>query len=219
MPEAIDALTVVDLPADRDAAAARLLANAFLNDPVWRATGPRWSRHRRLVSTLFHLGELKLARREEAYILGALEGETLRGVLVAYRRDRLPPAALSWLSKIMAFSLAGPVAGMRAGRLWSGLTRWHPTESHVYGWLLATSPRDRGTGSQLLAAILSRPEVARSPIYLEATHPDNARLYSRMGWEELGRYRLRTGDAVFPMWRPAFAPLPDVARRSTSVPQ
>jgi hypothetical protein len=202
MREVMTPLTVVDLPAERDTAAARLLADAFLDDPVWRATGPRWSPHRRLVSTVFHLGELKLARREEAHILGALEGAELRGVLVAYRYGRLPPGALSLASKAFAFSLAGPVACLRAARMWSGLTRWHPTEPHVYGWLLATRPRDRGTGSLLLTEILSRPEVARSPIYLEATHPDNARLYRRMGWKGLGEYRLRTGDTVFPMWRP-----------------
>ncbi|MEA2467471.1 MAG: hypothetical protein QOJ57_1597 [Thermoleophilaceae bacterium] len=185
-----------------DREAAVLLARAFSNDPIWRAIGPQHPRHRFIVSMLFHYGELKIARRQRAWVLGAFEGDELRGVLIAYRPEKLATPFLSWLPKVVAFTIAGPIAAYRGATMWSRLSALHPDETHVYGWLLAAVPPDRGVGSLLLEDFFRDVDAHGWPVYIEATHPDNVRLYRRMGWEPIGEFVLRTGDTVYPMWRP-----------------
>jgi hypothetical protein len=185
-----------------DRKAATLLARAFSNDPIWRAIGPQHRRHRFLVAMLFHWGELKVARREGGWVLGAFEDGELRGVLVAYRPEKLAAPLWSWMPKVFAFTIAGPIAGYRGATMWTRLSALHPKELHVYGWLLAAVPADKGVGSLLLTDFFKDVDEQGWPVYIEATHPDNVRLYRRFGWEPTGEFTLRTGDTVYPMWRP-----------------
>jgi hypothetical protein len=185
-----------------DREAAVLLARAFSNDPIWRAMGPQWRPHRFLVALLFHYGELKIARRKRAWILGAFEGGVLRGVVLAYRPEGLLSPFLSWLPKCVAFTLAGPIAGYRAATMWTKLSALHPKEPHAYGWLLAAVPPDKGVGGALLDEFFLDIDELGYPLYIEATSPKNVRLYERKGWRKIGEFELRTGECVYPMWRP-----------------
>ena len=79
-----------------------------------------------------------------------------------------------------------------------------------------------GLGSALLRATLVGVDAAGEPAYLEATSPDNRRLYERHGFQVVRELPLPGGPSLFAMWRepqtgggrdhpPAAAPL---ARRS-----
>lgn len=79
----------------------------------------------------------------------------------------------------------------------------HPAEPHAYLFLLGTRPQRQrhGLGSALLREVLDRCDGEGTPAYLEATSPDNARLYLRHGFEVTGEIPLPDGPSLWPMWR------------------
>jgi ribosomal protein S18 acetylase RimI-like enzyme len=79
----------------------------------------------------------------------------------------------------------------------------HPRQPHAYLFLLGTRPawQGRGLGSMLLREVLQRCDRDRTPAYLEATSPENVRLYRRHGFEVTGEICLPDGPSLWPMWR------------------
>jgi GNAT superfamily N-acetyltransferase len=59
----------------------------------------------------------------------------------------------------------------------------------------------RGIGSALVADVLARCDREGSRAYLDATSPDNKRLYERHGFQAVGEYAPEDGPPLWPMWR------------------
>src|SRR5205809_572948 len=76
-------------------------------------------------------------------------------------------------------------------------------EPHAYLFLLGARPRwqSRGLGSALLRTVLEQCDREGTPAYLEASSPDNRRLYLRHGFEVTGEIALPDGPSMWPMWR------------------
>lgn len=85
----------------------------------------------------------------------------------------------------------------------------HPRdEPHYYLSLLGThsAHRGRGIGMGLLADNLALIDAQGKPAYLESTNPANHHRYERLGFAQIGEFRLPTdGPPVATMWRPAQA--------------
>jgi GNAT superfamily N-acetyltransferase len=85
----------------------------------------------------------------------------------------------------------------------------HPREEpHYYLSLLGTHPahRGRGIGIGLLADNLALIDAQGAPAYLESTNPGNHQRYERLGFEQVGEFRLPgDGPPVATMWRSAQA--------------
>lgn len=184
-----------------DWAAARLLTAAFLDDPVWRATGPRRLWHRRLVLVAFHFMELRLVRRRGGWVLGAFNSDYLAGVIAAYPRGEAPTPWWAWLPRAVPLLIAGPVPTVRAIQVANGLERIHPRHPHVHFWLVGADGDARGIGVLLMRTVLARAAELQRSSYLEATAPHLVTLYMLLGFEVVGSYRLRTGADVTTMWR------------------
>ena len=58
-----------------------------------------------------------------------------------------------------------------------------------------------GLGSALMRATLVGVDAAGEPAYLEATSPDNRRLYERHGFEVVRELPLPGGPSLYAMWR------------------
>lgn len=81
----------------------------------------------------------------------------------------------------------------------------HPThEKHYYLPFVGVDPAHQGLGigSLLLRPVLQRCDAEGEGAYLEATSPDNRRLYERHGFAVIDEVRLPSGPALWPMWRP-----------------
>ncbi len=80
---------------------------------------------------------------------------------------------------------------------------FHPTEPHWYLPLIGVdvTKQGRGYGSTLLRHALERCDRDRLPAYLEATSPQNKRLYERHGFVELGVIQAGSSPAMWPMQR------------------
>ena len=74
---------------------------------------------------------------------------------------------------------------------------------HHYLWFLGVRPawQGRGYGSALLRAVLDDADRTGTPAYLEATSPDNCRLYQRHGFRVTGELTVAGGPSLWAMWR------------------
>lgn len=181
--------TITTARPDEFEAAAEVLAEAFLDDPVARGILPgETGRHRRLAHLFTAVlrtgpgarGVVDLARREgDERIAGVAAWESPDAPRGALRREfgQLPRF-------LKAF---GPAGLPRAMVMEHRLQRHRPAEPH---WYLAdigveSSARGLGAGSALLAARLDAIDRAGLPAYLESSTPDNRRLYTRFGFREI----------------------------------
>lgn len=91
----------------------------------------------------------------------------------------------------------------RAFELDGLLESHHPEEPCLYLQFVGVLPehQGRGVGSRMLTTVLERADASGTPAYLEATNPDNRRLYERHGFETVGELTLPGGPQLWPMWR------------------
>lgn len=82
----------------------------------------------------------------------------------------------------------------------------HPADPHVFLSSMATRPdfRGRGVGIAMLRFGIERADGSDLPIYLEASTPQNRRLYLRNGFTDHGDTIAlpEDGPVLQPMWRP-----------------
>jgi len=82
----------------------------------------------------------------------------------------------------------------------------HPTPPHWHLAFLAVHP-DRwghGLGGALMDHTHARLDAAGVPAYLEATNPDNQRVYRRHGYQDMNPFAILLADGTpfYRMWRP-----------------
>ncbi len=83
------------------------------------------------------------------------------------------------------------------------LDEHHPEEPCLYLQFVGVVPehQGQGIGSRLLTTVLERADATGTPAYLDATSPDNRRLYERHGFETVGEITLPDGPSLWSMWR------------------
>lgn len=80
----------------------------------------------------------------------------------------------------------------------------HPDEPAYFLHFMGVVPehQGRGLGSRLLETVLDRCDASRTPSYLDATSPDNRRLYQRHGFETITQVDVPDGGpSLWTMWR------------------
>lgn len=195
-------------PVDRPALATTM-AEAFLGDPVFRWCTPDDRRRRRLLPAFFALAAQAFAAHDETWCTGdTLEDGTAGDDVVG--AAIWAPAGVEPMSDADGEAFAArctELAGPDAGR-WSDVIALlddnHPHHAdHDYLWLLAVRParQGHGHGGALLRAVLDRADRDGTPAYLEATSPDNRRLYQRHGFEVVGELAVAGSPPLWPMWR------------------
>ena len=188
--------------ADADAVAATLAA-AFTDDPVFGWLMPRDATRPAALRRFFTIeaaaivlphGQSRVARTTAGIVGVAL-------VLPAGAwRASLPVLARHSAGFLRAFGFRTP----QAFAINNAMERHHPREPHYYLPYIGVQPdaHNRGIGTALLAPVLARADDEGLPTYLEASNPDCARLYRRLGFRSL-----RT-------LRPAGSPPIDLMRRA-----
>lgn len=182
-------------------AAIRVMVEAFVDSPLWLATGPANERHRRAALWLFFEIEMRVAKRRGAWTLAAYDGDRVAGLLVVLPDGTAPMPLSSWPVRILPGLFAGPLPCMRTLRISSTLERQQPREPFVHCWLLGVDPDTRGVGALLLQTACERAAPLGRPVYLEAASPERAEFFGAVGWEETGRFRLRNGNEMVFMIR------------------
>lgn len=180
-------MTIETATAQDTAALAKTLATAFAGDPVWQwmvAPGPH-----------------RLARLERFFALEIAHVALPNGTVhTTKERDGaalvLPPD--HWRMPITAQARHAPqfasVFRARLPRALGLLTKMearHLREPHLYVAYVGVAPdkQGRGVGRRLMQPTLEDADRRRLPAYLEASSPDNARLYRRLGFVDIEEIR------------------------------
>jgi GNAT superfamily N-acetyltransferase len=182
---------------DRDAV-IRALSEAFADDPVFSWIYPDQANRHRVLPGFFGLFEEHSARRGANLIAGDGHGAAIwvpPGLALVDPADEEP-----FGTALVALSPDDLERLMVSNELFEA---HHPAEPHWYLSLLGvtTDHRGEGVGSALLRSATQRCDDAGMPAYLEATSPDNRRLYERHGFVVTGEIALPDGPTAFAMWR------------------
>jgi ribosomal protein S18 acetylase RimI-like enzyme len=188
------------------AAIGRLLAEAFLDDPVWMAIGPRVHRgYRRFANRASFWGIVQGSRRHGARIrVARLAGETV-GATIAFDPGGWPMPERSALWELPWLLAAGPLPMLRGLRDDRTIRSHHVTHPHMYLWFIGVRPdlHRRGVGRSLLAELHADADRGGLPTYLETGTERNVRLYESAGYSLLGEIELPSGARMWRMERPA----------------
>jgi GNAT superfamily N-acetyltransferase len=191
-------------PLDRSEydAAARVFADAFIDDPGWVAVGPDRRNHRHSILRRYHRTALNVIHRYGRPVHGAFaDDQRLAGVAATFAAGLYPPPAWTVAYFVPGFLLAGPGPIIRGLRFNAIQEHGHPETEHVYLWFLAVDPAQQrgGIGRALLARVY---EEAEAPVYLDTANPANVPYYASNGYEEIGKEDGPRGATMWFMRRP-----------------
>jgi GNAT superfamily N-acetyltransferase len=161
-------------------AISRLLSRAFYDDPVATFLFPDRTTRTDLLNRFF---DLQLGRN---YLRRGVVSTTAVGDGAAlWMPPGAPPPTL--IERLVHTGFGFRLGERRAAahRLTSLLERRHPKESHWYLGALGVEPdhQGQGIGTSLLQEMLVVCDAKRQGAYLEASRPESARLYGRLGFD------------------------------------
>jgi GNAT superfamily N-acetyltransferase len=180
-------------------AAARMYADAFAQDPGWKAVGPngarrRWNFVRRICG-----GEMWAAPRAGGEILVTRDDGAPSAAIVYYGPEARHSSPWLTVGQAPGSALGGPAPLARALAADVRLGAGHPDEPHLYVSLLAADPRHQrgGRGRALLQAALDEARRLGVPAYLDTANPANLPYYHSFGFVLTGETKLPRGA---PLW-------------------
>ncbi len=189
---------------------ARVLAAAFVDDPVWSAVGPRRRRHRALANRASFWGIVRACGRHGARIRLARRPGGPPGVLgatIAFDPGSwpIPERAAAW--ELGWGLLAGPAPLVRGLRDDGAMRAAHVEHPHVYLWFIGVDPdlHGGGVGRALMAELHRHADRCGLPVYLETGTEANVAFYSAHGYERRGEIELPSGARMWKLERPAGA--------------
>ena len=186
--------------------AARVAADAFLDDPGWRAVGPKRSRARWRWIYRICLGSFRIAERWGGPSWCVTEAGEPIASLSGFAPGLWPPPRLRAAGYLTPGSvLAGPgplVRGLGATRVYE---RMHPAHDHFLVWLFTVAPahQRRGLGRRLMGEALAEADASHVPAYLWTANPDNLPYYRSHGFEAFAEEQIPGGVPNWFMERPA----------------
>lgn len=183
--------TPIDAPA-----LGAMLARAFHDDPVFGWVVRDSDARRERLPLLFAAFAEAYLSHHETYVAGDDVGAAL---WAPPGSEPIPADRAGEFKKGLADALNNEDLD-RGLRIQELLEAHHPEQPCFYLQFMGVVPehQGRGLGSQLLTTVLKRCDAATTPAYLEATSPDNRRLYERHGFETLDEIAVPGGP---PMWR------------------
>jgi ribosomal protein S18 acetylase RimI-like enzyme len=184
-------------PADRSPV-ARVLAAAFIDDPVVRWCVPDDTRRAEVLEPMFELYFDAYQPHGDVYVNGSATGAAL---WLGPGRELFDGEAGEAFGTAM--QELGEADAPRFFELGALLDAHHPTTPVYYLQFIGTLPErhGRGIGSALLTTVLAKADEAGVPSYLDATTPRNAALYERHGFQVLDEVAPAGGPSLWRMLR------------------
>lgn len=172
--------------------AAKVLARAFHDDPLYRLVLPEEEQRARRASWLFERVVRYALLYGQVYTTPALEGVACW----------LPPGQTRLTvgrmvrSGLYSAPLKMGLAACRQFDTYSSYTdrlhQRHAPESHWYLWVLGVDPpsQGQGLGGRLIQPVLTRASADGTACYLETGTAENVRFYEKHGFKIVGEGRV-----------------------------
>lgn len=186
-------------------ATARVLARAFIDDPISSAIGPRRRAHRRVASPLSFMGVLIASHRHGGTIRAARDADgAVLGASISFEPGSWPIPEGAAAYELGWLLLAGPAPVRRGLDFDRRIRAAHPVHPHCYLWFLAVDPaaQGRGVGRALLGELHRDSAEHEVTSYLETGKFENVAYYASNGYEVVGDLKLATGQPMWLMERP-----------------
>jgi GNAT superfamily N-acetyltransferase len=176
-------------------AVAHRLALAFQADPVFRWVVPDDARRRARLPGVF--GVFAAAFLPYASSVITEDGAALASPVGVQPFAGAGEAHMAALIEVLEEDAE------RGGQLAVLLEEHHPTEpcAHLQFMGVVAERQGRGIGSQILVDLTRRWDARGDAAYLEATSPDNRRLYERHGFVVTNEIIVPDGPTLWAMWR------------------
>jgi GNAT superfamily N-acetyltransferase len=181
---------------------AAVLADAFIEDPVFTFLRPGRLRQSARLRTMFvvEMQQYVLANGGTVWTTSGYDGAVAELPPGAWEMPKSATGkeALKWM---WAFGMRLP----RAIRVQRAMAERHLREPHFYVRTVGvrTALQGQGVGSMLMQPTLGRADSAALPTYIEASSERSAALYERLGFLHMGVFELpEGGPPVWPMRRP-----------------
>jgi GNAT superfamily N-acetyltransferase len=177
---------------------AGVLADAFIDDPVYTWMLPGSLRLRSRLRAMF-AAEMELYALPNGGSVWTTSGYD--GAVV-----ELPPGSWEMPRSFTGKEALRWVRAFRtrvvlAGKVQRAMEERHPREPHFYVRIIGvrTAMQGQGVGSALMRPTLERADSAGLPTYIEASSERSAALYERLGFLHLDVLELPNGGP--PIWR------------------
>jgi GNAT superfamily N-acetyltransferase len=176
------------------------LCSAFFDDRIYRWLVPDDAQRRRSVAIFYSRFVDACWPHGGVYAAGAGAGAAL---WVPPGKQLVAGDQAEAFDRELLESAGDDAAAARMAQLFQVLDDNHPADAHWYLIFMGVAPSayGQGIGTRLLAAVLSQADRDRVPAYLEASSPDNRRLYERHGFETMRELTVADSPALYAMWR------------------
>jgi GNAT superfamily N-acetyltransferase len=195
---------VTELPPARFDEASVVMADAFVNDPGWKAVGPDNPKRLHTYIRRVCRGSLNVVERWGGPIWHVERDGRVAGVLSSVDPGQWPPPQLRAIAhQVLGPALGGPAVLMRSLAADSCQHKGHPGEPHLYVWMLTVAPgaQRSGVGRALLSTAIERADAKGVPLYLDTANPANLPYYGSFGLEPTGEVELPRGAPMWFMYR------------------
>jgi GNAT superfamily N-acetyltransferase len=202
-------IQVTELRSGEGRLAARTLAAAFLDDPVWTAIGPRRRAHRTYANRVAFWGIVHGSVKGGARVRVAREADGgVAGATISFAQGDWPLPDRSFAWELPWVFAAGPVPVARGMRDDQMLRRTHPAYPHNYLWFIGVDPsrQGRGVGRALMADFHEWSDPSGLGTFLETGTRENVAFYRSLGYREGRELRLPSGVSMWQMERPGSDP-------------
>jgi GNAT superfamily N-acetyltransferase len=185
---------------DEQAQVVETLCRAFFDDRIYRWLVPDDDERRRSAAIFYKRFVDGCWPHGAVYAAGAGAGAAL---WVPPGTPLVTDEEAGALVNDLLDSVEGDAAAARMAQLLHMLDANHPAEAcwHLAFMGVDPSAQGRGLGSRLLAAVLTQADRDRAPAYLEASSPENRRLYERHGFQTVRELSVADSPTIYAMWR------------------
>jgi GNAT superfamily N-acetyltransferase len=176
------------------------LCSAFFDDPIYRWLVPDDAQRRRSAAIFYSRFVEACWPHGGVYAAGVGAGAALW--IPPDKQLVTDEEGEAFVSDLLE-SAGDDAASARMAQVFELLDDHHPAEAHWYLAFMGVEPsaQGQGIGSTLLAAVLTSADRDQVPAYLEASCPENRRLYERHGFQTVRELTVADSPAVYPMWR------------------
>jgi GNAT superfamily N-acetyltransferase len=176
------------------------LCHAFFDDRIYRWLVPDDEQRRRSAAIFYSLFVDACWPHGGVYAAGAGAGAAL---WVPPGKQLVADEQAETFGRELVASGGDEASSARMAQLFQLVDDNHPADDCWYLAFMGVDPsaQGQGIGTRLLAAVLTQADRDQMPAYLEASCPENQRLYERHGFQTVRELAVADSPAIYAMWR------------------